>query len=418
MKTSAKRRLLAINWEMPPLSGPRSVQVSRTLKHLVPLGWESVVVCFRPRSTRYFPDRDLAARLDPGPGVRIVGVESPEERFLFRALWRLCPPAKMLPDEKWLWMRPAARAARALASAQPFHAIASFGQPWSDHLIGRRLHRELGIPWLAHFSDPWTDSPYLRGAAWQWRVWKRMERDVAADADALVFVNVQTAERAMRKYPPDWRRKVYIVPHGYDRSMLPAAVPSADAGPLRVAYTGRFYAGRRTPEALLRAIASLRAKRRQLPLRITFAGTPDRPSLALASALGVDDLVEFRGRLSWADSMSVAMGADLLLVIDAPSNTNLFLPSKLIDYLPLRKPILGLTAAAGATADVLRALGYPIVAPDDPAAVEQALDALIASHREGRLTVSRQHDEVAARYDIRTTTAAFASALATCLSAN
>jgi len=32
-------RLLAICWDMPPLSGPRAVQVSRTVKHLVPLGW-------------------------------------------------------------------------------------------------------------------------------------------------------------------------------------------------------------------------------------------------------------------------------------------------------------------------------------------------------------------------------------------
>ena len=46
----------------------------------------------------------------------------------------------------------------------------------------------------------------------------------------------------------------------------------------------------------------------------------------------------------------------MLLVIDAPADESLFLPSKLIDYLPARKPILGLTPARGASADLIRAL--------------------------------------------------------------
>src|SRR4051812_45870621 len=105
------RRLLAISWEMPPLSGPRAVQVSRTLKHLVPLGWQSRVVCFGPRSGRYNQDRQLASELRAADGVTLVPVPSPEERFLFRALWRVVPALKLLPDEKWVWSRAASRAA-------------------------------------------------------------------------------------------------------------------------------------------------------------------------------------------------------------------------------------------------------------------------------------------------------------------
>ena len=72
------RRLLAISWDMPPLSGPRAVQVSRTLKQLVTLGWESWVVCFGPRSSRYHQDRELASRLRAPAGVTLVPVPSLE----------------------------------------------------------------------------------------------------------------------------------------------------------------------------------------------------------------------------------------------------------------------------------------------------------------------------------------------------
>src|SRR5438874_5226174 len=109
------RRLLAISWDMPPLSGPRAVQVSRTLNQLVSLGWESSVICFGPRSNRYNQDHALARRLE-ATGVTLVPVHSLEERFMVRGLWRLVPRLKAMPDEKWVWIHAAVRAARRLAS--------------------------------------------------------------------------------------------------------------------------------------------------------------------------------------------------------------------------------------------------------------------------------------------------------------
>jgi len=406
------RRLLAINWDMPPLSGPRAVQVSRTLKHLVPLGWESSVVCFAPRSQRYNQDLELAGRLRAPAGVTLVPVPSLEERWLLRALWRILPPIKLLPDEKWVWIAPASRVAQDLAARQRFDALVSFAQPWSNHLIGLRVHRSTGLPWIAHFSDPWTDSPYLEGWRWQWRIWRRMEADVVRHADAIVFVNTQTAERVMRKYPDAWRAKVHVVPHGFDCDDRSGARQATRDERLTLVYTGRFYDRVRTPEPMLRALA-VQAGRRPLAreLHVVFVGTPVPAHQRLAAGLRLDDVVEFTGRLPFADSAGRAAAADVLLVVDRPSDDSLFLPSKLVDYLPLGKPILGLTPVRGASADVIRALGYPVVPPDDEAAIGSAIEALLDSKREGRLGASPSHHAVAERYDIRATTRAFSDIL-------
>jgi glycosyltransferase involved in cell wall biosynthesis len=409
------RRLLAISWDMPPLSGPRAVQVSRTVKYLVPLGWESSVVCFAPRSRRYNQDPDLAARLRAPAGVTLVPVPSPEEHWFFRALWRVVPPIKRLPDEKWVWIARASRVVRQLATRQRFDVLASFAQPWSNHLIALRVQRATGLPWVAHFSDPWTDSPYLRGGRWQWRLWRRMEADVIRQANAIVFVNARTSERVMGKYPDAWRTKAHVVPHGFDGGeRRPKAAASVD-GRLHLVYTGRFYEGIRTPEPMLRALATLsRCRPLAQELHVTFVGTPVPAHARLAATLGLGGLVEFTGRVSFAESAALAAAADVLLVIDAPSDDSLFLPSKLIDYLPLAKPILGLTPPRGASADVLRPLGHPIVAPDDEAAIASAIEALIDRKREGRLGVPASHHASAAQYDIRTTTRAFADILERC----
>ena len=409
------RRLLAISWDMPPLSGPRAVQVGRTLKHLVPLGWQSSVVSFGPRSQRYHQDPDLAARLRAPAGVTIVRVPSLEERLFFRALWRIMPPLKLLPDEKWVWIRAASRAALRLAAEQRPAVLVSFAQPWSDHLIGLRVHRATGLPWLAHFSDPWTDSPYLQGSGWQRQLWARMERNVIGQATAIVFVNAQTAERVMRKYPDEWRTKAHVIPHGFDCTDASPATAPPDSRRLHLVYTGRFYEGLRSPEALLRALATLASRRPLAPaLRVTLVGTPIRAHQRLAADLGLGDVVEFTGRVPFAESGRRAASAEVLLLIDAPAADSLFLPSKLIDYLPYGKPILGLTPTRGASADLLRSLGYPIVEPDDEAAIASAIESLVDRKREGRLAASPAHEAVARQYDIRATTRAFADLLAQC----
>ena len=411
------RRLLVVNWEMPPLAGPRAVQVSRTLKHLVPLGWESWVVCFGPRSGRYNQDRALASVLQAPAGVTLVPVASLEERFFFRALWRILPPVKMLPDEKWVWIRAATRAAIDLAATRKFDVLVSYGQPFSDHLIGLRVRRATGLPWVAHFSDPWTDSPYLHGRAWQRRIWRRMEADVIREADVLVFTTAQTADRVMKKYPASWRKKSHVVPHGFDCEAITRADIAGAAAErrLRIVYTGRFYDGIRTPGALLNALATL-ARRRPLAaeLTVTFVGTPLKSHQRLARRLGLDGVVAFTGRVPFAESARHAAAADVLLVIDAPSDESLFLPSKLVDYLPMQKPILALTPPSGASADLVRSLGYPIAAPDDEVSIARAIEGLIVAKQEGRLAVSDSHADVANQYDIRRTTESFSRILDQC----
>lgn len=400
------KRLLAISWEMPPLSGPRAVQVTRTLAALGELGWRSRVICFQPRSDRYQQDyRVSLEELSRGAAVRLP-VSSPEEWFLVRALWRALPPLKHIPDEKIVWMPSALAEARRALAEEPADVIVSFAQPWTDHLIGLRLHRDTGVPWVAHFSDPWTDSPYQPMAGWFAKRRTRLEADVIHDADATVFVNDYTRERVMKKYPEALRRRARVIPQGYE-SAAPAAITGD--GPLRIVYTGRFYGGVRTPQSLIAAVDALH---RENPLTgrldIEFVGSGMDAYARAVDGLGLRDIIRFTGRRSPNEARAAAAAADVLLLIDAPSNgPSLFLPSKLIDYLPLRRPILGITPLEGPSADLLRQLGYPVVAPGDEQGIKRVLAELIDAKASGRLAASANHDAAASPYSIAETSRQF-----------
>lgn len=380
----------------------------------MPHGWSSTVVCFGPRSNRYNQDFALDLEALTLGAVEVVRVPSPEEWLPVRALWRVCPPLKQLPDEKRVWVGRAVAAARGLASRRPFSALMSFGQPWSDHLIGLRLHRDLALPWVAHFSDPWVDSPYSGTWDWQRRLLRRMEGDVVAGADRIVFHNRYTASHTMKKYPAGWMQKVAIIPQGFEAEIAVRPVsPRIGGRPLRMVYTGRFYSGVRTPDRVLDALARLHESGTlEGRVRVDFFGYPFARYSRRARDLGLAGIVAFHGRVPPPQALDAAREADVLLVIDAPSaGPSLFLPSKLIDYLPLSKPIIGVTPPEGASAELLRSLGYPVTAPDDVAGIASAIGTALERWERGTLDVSASHQTAAAAYDIRATTRQVAEVL-------
>ena len=408
------KQLLAISWEMPPLSGPRAVQVTRTLAALGTRGWSSRVICFQPRSNRYHQDHHVSLEAMSHGLASQIGVPSPEEWFPVRALWRLAPPLKRFPDEKRVWMPAALGAARRALQADPADVIVSFAQPFTDHLIGLRLRQETGLPWVAHFSDPWADSPYLPGGSAAKRRAIAWEKEVIAAATRVVFVTRRTRERVMEKYPRAWSAKADVVPQAFDPAPPSVAPPQLDRSrPMRLVYTGRFYDGIRTPVALLDAVARLHGESSLAGrLELEFVGADMRAYATRAAGLGLAPFASFTGRLSPVDARSRAAAADVLLVIDAPApDGGLFLPSKLIEYLPMRRPILGLTPPGGPTDELIRELGYPAVPPDDVAGIAAALDRLLRDHTSGRLVASLQHDTVAARFTVDATTDKFAAVL-------
>lgn len=378
-------RLLALSWCMPPIVMPRSIQVSRMLAALADLGWETDVVCVDHTSLR--PDTLLDESLERPAGgmIKKYPVPSIEDWIIIRGLIRLFPFFGLLPDNKWGWKKSAIRQCQALIEKNRYDAFISFAQPWTDHLAGLEFIRKSRLPWVAHFSDPWADSPYVQAASWIYKKRFEMEKEVVKAADAVIFVSPQTADLVMKKYPADWRTKVRAIPHGYEP--LHQEIDHSETihdGTVVFLYTGNFY-GLRTPENLLHAANILNQKPGyKNSFRLRFAGQNMERFKQTAHDLGLDNLTVFEGPVTFAHSQELALQADVLLVIDAPSETpSVFLPSKLVDYLAFGKPILGITPLIGSSADLIRNLDCPVVDPNDIEGISANLARMIDNKKSG-----------------------------------
>jgi len=404
-------RLLAISYVLPPALYPQAIQIGRILARLpaeigAVSGAASTMAGGLDSDLEF--DRRLAFRLEiPFRPALSGSALAIAKRFL--------PLYAAIPDEfrRWVAKADAAVATKLDESGFRPDVVASFGEPMSDHLLGLRLKRRHGRPWVAHFSDPWADVVFRRGQFLANAINRRLEAQVIAAADRIVFTSQETIDLVMRRYPGDFRDKMSVVPHGFDFTLYNS--PSSRPDGIVVRHLGSLY-GRRNPLPLFRALRRILEQEPTLLAGVGFE-LIGQVSPWIARHPGYralpQGLVRIVDTVSYRESLRLMAGADLLLVIDAPDEVSVFLPSKLIDYLGAGVPIMGIVPP-GASATLLKRLDAVIADPRQPAEIVAGLRRALADARQRRLAgeIAPWGDPaIRAEYRIERTAAAFAEIL-------
>ncbi|WP_200756556.1 glycosyltransferase [Effusibacillus dendaii] len=268
----------------------------------------------------------------------------------------------------------------------PFQLIYSRSMPGISHLVAYEFKQRLGIPWVAQFSDPWAHNPYNRyPLPVMHQVEERNEAKVIRAADRFVFPTDEIRRLVASSYPDeDVTDRSIVLPHCFDERLYgPSEGESPAAGShdnrIVLSYIGDFY-GLRSPEPILKALALLNEQHPQTAAKIhlQIVGNVESTFVPLLSKYGdmLKTTIERTGQVSYLESLQKMKQSDILLLIDAPSDENIFLPSKLIDYFGARKPILGITAEKGTTANLLREQSFPVIDPRDPERIAAELLAM------------------------------------------
>jgi len=376
-------KLLAISYSYPPKEEPRAIQVSRLLKYL---NASTVLICEGKDSG----GSDAESFLEKT--VRVPFSQSFGRGLLNRLSNRIyLPVVSRTPDHLGTWKKSVLNTVASLLKRQGYRpdALVTFAFPLIDNVIGLELKRRYKLPWLAHFSDPWVDSPFRHDDPLTETLNRRLEQGVIENADRLVFTSNETATLVMAKYSPTLRSKVRIVSHAYEPDLFDSA-PLTNNDRLSIRYLGDLYYPR-TPKPLFQALEILSSTDSELLSRFCFEIVGDVHELDMEQ-MGFSrlppGLVVFRPRVNYAESLSLMTSAAGLMVIDAPVPKNtesVFLPSKLIEYVGADRPIIGLTPP-GTAAYLIDRLGGWIA---DPGAADQVAKVL----REFLLFVWERRDQ-------------------------
>ena len=387
------KRVLVVTYYWPPSGGSGVQRWVKFAKYLPQEGWEPVIytpenpeytaidhtleaeiphtveIIRRPITEPYNLYRKLMGKgastdmktLTAGAsGGAVTEISSGKKSFKQRlSLW--IRGNLFVPDPRVGWVKPSVRFLKKYLAEHPVDVIVTTGPPHSMHLIGQRLHKELGIPWIPDFRDPWSRMYYLKHLPMSARTWRRlrsMEQSVLDDCSTVLAVTplVQEEFRAQTKTP------VAMITNGYDGGDFEQAVEPD--GFFNVVHTGLFAADG-NPLNLWKAlgIKAWADPDFKAALRLRLVGKVDSEVYAAIEEAGLKNNVVDLGYRDHLTAVREQLAATMLVLpLRNDPEYRPILPGKLFEYLASRRPILGIGQEDGAMARVLADTGAGVTA--------------------------------------------------------
>ena len=410
------KRVLIISYYWPPTGGSGVQRWVKFAKYLPSEGWQPVI--YTPENPEQLAvDESLAAEVPEDAEIVKTRIIEPYELYK-RVLRRsghskeavevnpvnaqnksLLQKAAMWirgnlfrPDPRCLWIGPSVRFLKKYLAEHPVDLIVSTGPPQSMHMIGLRLSRETGLPWIADFRDPWTKIFYFKhlsmtSATEKWH--SKMEKKVLDEASAVVAVSplVQQEFQEMTDTP------VELITNGFDECDFSSEQCTEAYGGASeefiITHTGLFAADG-NPTALWDVLAE-KCRTDEIfkkLLRIKLIGKTDDQILKALTDRGLEDSMINMGYQPHSVAVEQQRQASLLILpLRKEPEYKAVLPGKLFEYLASQRPILGIGQPDGAMAMIVNETRTGTVIDwEDRKGLTQYIEQCWERHLEGRLS--------------------------------
>ena len=225
-----------------------------------------------------------------------------------------------------------------------YKAIISWSQWHSIHLAALKLKINYpNIKWILHMSDPWKDNPFLKNLPFYYNIQSRLERKTFKYADIINFTSQETIDLVFKKYPLKIKLKTSIIPHSFEKNLFNKSLIKNKK--ITIRYLGNFY-GPRNPKNFCYSLKKILDRNKNLVniFKFEFYGNWIGNQNWKPSYIGLSkSVIEFISPKTYLKSLELMSSSDFLLIIDAPFEKSVFFPSKLVDYIGSKKPIIAIT---------------------------------------------------------------------------
>ena len=430
------KRVLIISYYWPPTGGSGVQRWVKFAKYLPSEGWQPVI--YTPENPEQLAV-DASLESEVPAEAEIIRTRIIEPYTLYKNLLRRSGHSKeavevnpvnaqnksllqkaamwvrgnlFRPDPRCMWIGPSVRFLKKYLSEHPVDLIVSTGPPQSMHMIGLKLSRQTGLPWIADFRDPWTRIFYFKhlamtAATEKWH--QKMEKKVLDKASVVVAVSplVQREFQEMTDTP------VELITNGFDEcDFSDQKYEEAFGGPEKdfvITHTGLFAAdGNPT---VLWDVLSEKCSTDPLfrkHLKIKLIGKTDEQIIKALKDRGLGEMLEDMGYQPHNIAVQQQRQASLLILpLRKEPEYKAVLPGKLFEYLASWRPILGIGQPDGAMAMILdKTRTGKVLDWNDRKATAEFIDSCWQDHLSGKLTVK---DADLSQFTRRSLTRAMAS---------
>ena len=266
------------------------------------------------------------------------------EKIIYILFYPLCFLENLIikigGESQWGWILPATVTTAVICLAKRPDLIYSSGGPVSAHLATGLVARITRIPWIAELQDPLVGEDISK-SKFSKKALAYCEKVIFTTAKKVIFCTIQAKESAEARYPLG--KGVVIYP-GANIDIIPEYINKNKMDKFSIGHFGALYQSRNLKYFLA-------------ALQEAFVEEPDMSSrfaLELYGGIFGEEIrdqidcfpykvINYHGMIKRKDSLiQESKCAVLLLVQNADQRSSVTIPSKVYEYLYLRKPILGL----------------------------------------------------------------------------
>jgi hypothetical protein len=235
-----------------------------------------------------------------------------------------------------------------------------------------RLKKRDNIPWISIFSDPPHHiSPFRDGTYFRHFLYMIKRQDFFLSyiptkialkySDKLIFNDLWQAKFILGDKYEKYEDKIEIIQMG--ANIFQGVHPAKENSKIVFRYLGELYSQRNGVEFIL-AVDELvnKFEKYKDKIIIEFYGTVfSQETFDAHKNMKNKEVISFKGPVSYTDSLDLMKSADVLLVLDANleklTEIYPYTPSKLIDYIGAKKPIMAVSMKNSPTHDICEETG-------------------------------------------------------------
>ena len=356
-------RVLIISYYWPPAGGSGVQRWLKFVKYFRDFGIEPVVFC--PENPNY-PIKDYALEGEIPEGIEILKLPIRElgkpsikqagflskKKSLKTQILTYIRANLVIPDTRFLWIKPATKYLTKYLKSAPVDFVISTGPPHSMHLIALELKKDLGVPWLADFRDPWTDIDFFHHLPfnkWAWNKHLKLEQEVLTHADIVTVVSEQMRLKYLK-----YNKHTALLYNGFDGALADGKEKLDDK--FSLVHVGLINADR-CPYNLLEVLGELKDELQgfQDDLEITLVGKTASELIEKAIENGLESNLNLIDYLPHDEISVYQERAQLLLLLlnDVPSAKGI-ITGKVFEYFRAQRPILAIGPKGGNLDDLLQ----------------------------------------------------------------
>ncbi len=329
-----RNKILIISRLIFPAQNPRSHRATELAKELARQGHEVVLygVLGKYDYSAFESEYHLKVR---NLGRMIFATYNSDEKIrnniIDKVLNKLLRRILEYPDLELMFRIP-----RIIRSEKNVDLLVSVAAPYPLHwgcALSKQLYKK-SFPsiWAADCGDPYMGN-IIKGEKGKYFYFKYPEKWFCNLADHIIL----PFEGAKEGYYAEFRKKIKVIPQGFRFDDTRLCEPKPTYAVPTFAYAGVFYSGIRNPSSFLSYLTTLNEG-------FKFIVYTKNVQFILPFQEHLGEKIEIRGYVPREELLYELSKMDFL--VNFENNTNIHLPSKLIDYAMVKRPILSIPSNA------------------------------------------------------------------------